>query len=82
MLSDVLWSHDLQGGGSHDQESDDAGSVTSERSTFSFSSEMSVNPYSKYPNPITVSHTQQRGKGRLPPSLPLSGSQPAGGHVL
>ena len=35
---------------------DDSASVTSDRSAFSISSEMSVTPYatSKYPNPITV----------------------------
>ena len=37
---------------------DDSASVTSDRSAFSISSEMSVTPYatSKYPNPITVRH--------------------------
>lgn len=42
------------GKGSKDrEEDDDAGSVSSERSTFSISSEVSVNPYVKYTQPIT-----------------------------
>ena len=41
------------GGGNHDD--DDAESVTSECSTFSISSEVSVSPYVRYPHPITVS---------------------------
>ena len=41
------------GGGNHDD--DDAESVTSECSTFSISSEVSVSPYVKYPHPVTVS---------------------------
>ena len=41
------------GGGKHDD--DDAESVTSECSTFSISSEVSVSPYVKYPHPVTVS---------------------------
>ena len=37
---------------------DETGSITSERSSFSLSSEVSIMPYAtaKYPNPITVSH--------------------------
>ena len=41
------------GVGNHDD--DDAESVTSECSTFSISSEVSVSPYVRYPHPITVS---------------------------
>ena len=44
---------DSGGGGNHDD--DDAESVTSECSTFSISSEVSVSPYVRYPHPITVS---------------------------
>jgi len=40
-------------GGSYDD--DDNASVTSERSTFSISSEVSISPYTKYPTPVTVS---------------------------
>ncbi len=44
------------GKGSKEQEEDeDAGSVSSERSTFSISSEVSVNPYARYTQPLTVS---------------------------
>ena len=43
--------------GNQGDDDDDNASVTSDRSAFSISSEMSVTPYatSKYPNPITVS---------------------------
>ena len=41
------------GVGNHDD--DDAESVTSECSTFSISSEVSVSPYVRYPHPVTVS---------------------------
>ena len=42
--------------GGYDDE-DETGSITSERSSFSLSSEVSIMPYAtaKYPNPITVS---------------------------
>ena len=55
-----------QGGGTPkplEGDDDDAGSVTSERSTFSISSEVSVSPYSKYPNPISV-RMRERKRGR------------------
>ena len=39
------------------EEDDDTASVTSERSAFSISSEVSISPYAyaKYPHPVTVS---------------------------
>ena len=42
---------------SRGDDDDDCGSVTSERSAFSISSEMSISPYAcaKFPNPVTVS---------------------------
>ena len=45
----------LQGGGeSHGDEEDDVASINSDRSALSFSSEVSINPYTKYSNPVQV----------------------------
>ncbi len=45
------------GKGSKDRDDDDdAGSVSSERSSYSISSEVSVNPYARYTQPVTVSY--------------------------
>lgn len=49
--------YSLSQGGTNYDDDDDTGSIASERSSFSLSSEVSVMPYAtaKFPNPITVS---------------------------
>lgn len=46
----------VQGSGdSRRDEEDDVASVNSDRSALSFSSEVSINPYTKFSNPVQVS---------------------------
>ncbi len=48
--------HALQGATDHGaDDDDDVASVNSDRSALSFSSEISINPYTKYNNPVQVS---------------------------
>lgn len=44
----------VQGNDSKREDDDDVASVNSDRSALSFSSEISINPYTKYPQPVQV----------------------------